>query len=68
LITAVLALQVFEARGTGYEFLPDLAFAIVLLSNVVLLGGTLRARSLPAIETEVAAEVASPELEASPEL
>src|SRR6266478_3296400 len=33
LITAVLALQVLEARGTAYAFLPDLAFAIILLSN-----------------------------------
>jgi cell volume regulation protein A len=68
LITAVLALQVLEARGAGYEFLPDLAFAVILLSNVVLLGGTLRARSLPAVESETGPEIASPELEASPEL
>lgn len=65
LITAVLALQVLEARGTAYEFLPDLAFAIILLSNVALLGGTIRARSLPQTQEELA--VSTNGIEATPE-
>lgn len=48
LITAVLGIQVIERRGAAFAFLPDLAFAIIVLTNLVLLVGTLRARSLPA--------------------
>ena len=47
LITAVLGIEVFEARGNSFEFLPSLAFAVVLLSNLILLVGTVRARNLP---------------------
>lgn len=47
LITAVLAIQVFDRRGDEYRFLPDLAFAVILLTNLILLVGTIRARSLP---------------------
>jgi cell volume regulation protein A len=47
LITAVLGIAVLEARGSDFAFLPSLAFAVVLLSNLALLIGTIRARSLP---------------------
>jgi cell volume regulation protein A len=47
LITAVLGIQVVEARGNDFAFLPSLAFAIVLLSNLTVLVGTIRARNLP---------------------
>jgi len=47
LITAVLGIQVLDARGPTFEFLPSLAFAVVLLSNLVLVIGTVRARNLP---------------------
>jgi hypothetical protein len=47
--------------------LPDLAFTTILLSNVVLLGGTIRARSLPALET-VPADDATVVIEATQEL
>lgn len=50
LITAVLGIEVFEARGQAFEFLPALAVAVILLTNVVLLVGTVRARKLPAEE------------------
>jgi potassium/hydrogen antiporter len=49
LISAVLAIQVLETRGSKFEFLPSLAFAIIVLSNVFLLVGTVRARNLPAV-------------------
>jgi NhaP-type Na+/H+ and K+/H+ antiporter len=52
LITAVLAIQVVEARGSVFAFLPALAFAVVLLSNLTVLIGTIRARNLPAAATE----------------
>jgi Na+:H+ antiporter len=50
LITAVLGIQVLEVRGETFRFLPDLAFAVILLTNLVLLVGTIRARGLPAQE------------------
>jgi NhaP-type Na+/H+ or K+/H+ antiporter len=52
LITAVLGIDVLEARGAGFEFLPSLAFAIILLTNVTLLIGSVRARNLPTAEPE----------------
>jgi len=47
LITAVLGIEVLQARGNEFGFLPSLAFAVVLLTNLVLLVGTVRARKLP---------------------
>jgi potassium/hydrogen antiporter len=52
LITAVLAIEVLETRGTAFEFLPPLAFALILLTNVTLLVGTFRARHLPRPELQ----------------
>jgi hypothetical protein len=50
LITAVLGIGVFEARGNEFAFLPSLAFGVVVLTNLVLLVGVVRARNLPASE------------------
>jgi cell volume regulation protein A len=47
LITAVLGIEVLTARGKNFDFLPSLAFGVVLLSNLILLIGTVRARNLP---------------------
>jgi Na+:H+ antiporter len=46
LITAVLGIQIVEVRGTEFEFLPSLAFAVILITNLALLIGSLRARRL----------------------
>jgi len=46
LITAVLGIDIVEARGAAFEFLPSLAFAVILVTNLALLVGTLRARRL----------------------
>jgi cell volume regulation protein A len=46
LITAVLGIRIVEARGVDFEFLPSLAFAVILITNLALLIGTLRARQL----------------------
>jgi hypothetical protein len=46
LITAVLGIQVLEARGQEFQALPELAFALIFLTNVVLLIGSIRARGL----------------------
>ncbi|HTS10619.1 MAG TPA: cation:proton antiporter [Candidatus Limnocylindrales bacterium] len=52
LITAVLGIQVLEVRGSAFAFLPSLAFAIILLTNIALLIGSVRARALPAPKLE----------------
>jgi cell volume regulation protein A len=44
LITAVLALEVARVLGGGWDFLLDLSFAAIVLTNLCLLVGTLRAR------------------------
>lgn len=46
LITAVLAIEVAAKVGPEMDFLRPLAFAIILMSNVIMLGGTFRARRL----------------------
>ncbi len=58
LITAVLGINVLAARGAAFDFLPSLAFAVILLSNLVLLIGTFRARGMMPTE-ELTAEVVS---------
>jgi potassium/hydrogen antiporter len=44
LITAVLAFQVVEARGTEFSFLPAFAFAVILATNLMLVIGSVRAK------------------------
>ena len=60
LITAVLAIQVLEARGQEFAALPTLAFAIILVTNLVVVLGTIRARRHPAVSTPAAAEASAP--------
>jgi potassium/hydrogen antiporter len=54
LISAVLAIEVLDTRGSEVAFLPSLAFAIIVLSSLILLVGTFRARKLPAPGVETA--------------
>jgi potassium/hydrogen antiporter len=61
LITAVLGIDVLEARGGQFEFLPSLAFAVILLSNLVLLIGTFRARGLEPSQTPPAPDSLAPD-------
>ena len=44
LITIVLALEVVDVRGQPMQFLPALAFATILLSNLLMIFGSVRAR------------------------
>ncbi|HUZ46989.1 MAG TPA: cation:proton antiporter [Terriglobia bacterium] len=46
LITVVLALQVVQARGDAFSFLPPVAFATILITNLMLILGTIRAARL----------------------
>jgi cell volume regulation protein A len=52
LITAVLGIEVVESRGPDFSFLPSLAFAVIVITNLVLLIGSFRARNLPPLEPE----------------
>jgi cell volume regulation protein A len=52
LITAVLGIEVVGARGPEFSFLPSLAFAVIVITNVALLVGSFRARNLPLVEPE----------------
>ena len=58
LITAVLGIDILGARGPAFDFLPSLAFAVILITNLALLIGTLRSRKLlpkaPAVNRQIA--------------
>ncbi|MBV9574539.1 MAG: cation:proton antiporter [Acidobacteriales bacterium] len=43
LITVVLAIQVVQGRGTEVAFLPGLAFAVILATNLLVVLGSVRA-------------------------
>jgi potassium/hydrogen antiporter len=64
LITAVLGIEIVEARGAAVEFLPSLAFAVILITNLALLIGSLRARQLFPEPIPAAAEMAEPQVRA----
>jgi hypothetical protein len=58
----VLGIEVVEARGVDFEFLPSLAFAVILITNLALLVGSLRARRLFPEAQAAAPEPAVPEI------
>jgi len=58
LITAVLALQIVNARGEVFHFLPAMAFTVVLVTNMFVVIAALRLR--PAMEPVIAETVAEP--------
>ena len=64
LITAVLAIQVVEMRGSAYAWLPTLAFAVILATNAMVVVGSVRARRFspaPAVAAPEAAKLTAPE-------
>jgi NhaP-type Na+/H+ or K+/H+ antiporter len=52
LITIVLSLQVVQARGEELSFLPGLAFAVILATNLLLILGSVRAAAQAPAEPE----------------
>jgi len=60
LITAVLAFQIVETRGREFAQLPSIAFAVILLTNLLVILGTLRARRLEAAPLTVTDPAAGP--------
>lgn len=51
LITVVLALQVVQARGITFAFLPAVAFATILATNLMVIIGSIRASRISAKST-----------------
>jgi len=49
LITAVLAIQVIEQRGTDFVFLRSATFVIILVTNMLLVLGSVLARRTTAL-------------------
>lgn len=47
LITVVLALEVVQVRGSAFDFLPALAFATILATNLMVIIGSFRASRIP---------------------
>lgn len=54
LITAVLAIQVLDARGDRFSFVPALTFAVILVTNLMLVFGAFRHRREAQLPTEYA--------------
>jgi hypothetical protein len=61
LVTAVLALEIVSDRGAVFSFLPAMAFTVVLVTNLFIVWGAVRAARVAVSRTGVAA-VASPEI------
>jgi cell volume regulation protein A len=61
LITAVLALQIVSARGAAFDFLPAMAFTVVLVTNMFVVVAAFRLK--PAPPAEVAQSAAAIPLE-----
>lgn len=61
LVTAVLALEIVNARGAVFAFLPAMAFTVVLVTNLFVVAGAVRSGKAAALAS--AAAGASPVLE-----
>jgi cell volume regulation protein A len=53
LITAVLAIQVIEDGGAGYGFLRSVAFIVILITNMLVVVGSVQARRATAFAAPV---------------
>jgi cell volume regulation protein A len=51
LITIVLAIETVEARGQSMQFLPALSFAVILLTNLLLVFGSVRLQRAATVDS-----------------
>jgi len=58
LITVVLAIEVARERGSGLAFVPGLAFAVILITNALLVLASFRARRATPVAAAAAPETA----------
>jgi cell volume regulation protein A len=56
LITIVLAIEIVEVRGQSMAFLPAMSFAVILLTNLILVFGSIRTNKMDSTETPKTAE------------
>ena len=72
LITIVLAIEVVEVRGQSMSFLPPMSFAVILLTNLILVFGSIRTNKVASTEMSEeaesigASEVKTPPISESP--
>jgi len=59
-VTAVLALEIVSARGPSFSFLPAVAFTVVVLSNLFVVWGSIRAANVVPVAALVQTPVAAP--------
>ena len=61
LVTAVLALEIVNDRGAVFAFLPAMAFTVVMVTNLFIVWGSVRAAGLgaPQVSVELPLEEAS---------
>jgi len=50
LITIVLAIEVVEVRGKSMAFLPPVSFAVILLTNLIMVFGSIRTSKMASAE------------------
>jgi potassium/hydrogen antiporter len=50
LVTAVLALEIVDARGAVFAFLPAMAFTVVLVTNLFIVWGAVKSGQAPVAE------------------
>ncbi len=50
LVTAVLALEIVDARGAVFAFLPAMAFTVVLVTNLFIVWGAVKAAQASVVE------------------
>ncbi len=53
LITIVLALEVVDVRGQSMEFLPAMSFAAILLTNLILVFGSVRTSKVASVDSSL---------------
>ncbi|HEX3378013.1 MAG TPA: cation:proton antiporter [Candidatus Acidoferrales bacterium] len=58
LITIVLALEVVDVRGQSMSFLSPMAFAVILVTNLLLVFGSIRTKKMATSESEEPGESA----------
>jgi cell volume regulation protein A len=56
LITAVLALQVLAVKGADFFYLPSMAFAVVIFTNIFVIAASVRSGRKPGVEEVQATE------------
>jgi hypothetical protein len=56
LITIVLAIEIVEVRGQPMAFLPPISFAVILLTNLILVFGSIRTSKTASTELSELAE------------